>query len=307
MMQLFRRFFLFIAVNAIIVLTISFILNLIDVRPYLTEAGIDYQTLLIFCTVWGFTGSLVSLALSRLLAKWMMGVEVIDPDTQDPLEKQLLSTVAVLAKRAGLEAMPEVGVYDSIEVNAFATGPSRTRALIAVSTGMLKRMNWDEIEGVLGHEISHIANGDMVTMTLLQGVVNTFVMFFARVIAFAITRMGRSKDDSSSDELPSPFLYSILVFVFEFIFMILGAIIIATYSRYREYRADEGSAYISSKEKMIHALERLEHVSGLYDAKSEQPTLQAFKISAKKSSHFLSLFASHPPIEKRIQRLKELP
>ncbi len=297
-----RRIFLFLLVNAAVILTISVILNVLDVRPYLTQSGLDYESLLAFCTIWGFTGALISLALSRLMAKWLMGVEVIDPDTQDPLERQLLSTISQLSKKAGLPKMPEVGIYNSPEVNAFATGPSQSRALVAVSTGLLRKMNWMEVEGVLGHEISHIANGDMVTMTLLQGVVNAFVMFFARILAFIVTRVGKSKEDSS--ELPSPFLYSVLVFVFEFIFMILGALVIAAFSRFREYRADEGGAHIAGKEKMIMALQKLEEVVQLRDPKSDQPAFQSMKISTQ--SGFFHLFASHPPLEKRIERLKTL-
>ncbi len=284
-----------------ILLTISLFLNILDLRPYLEQSGINYEVLLAFCAVWGFTGAFFSLALSRLMAKWMMGVEVIDLDTQDPLKRQLLSTISLLADRAGLPKMPEVGIYNSPEINAFATGPSKSRALVAVSSGLLKKMDWSEVEGVLGHEISHISNGDMVTMTLLQGTVNTFVMFFARIIAFAITRVGKSKEDS--DELPSPFLYSVLVFIFEFMFMILGTLVVAAFSRFREYRADAGSAFLAGKEKMILALKRLDEISDVRDPKAEHSAFQSMKISIKPS--VFHLFCSHPPIQERIKRLEE--
>lgn len=299
MVAIARRVFLFIAVNMMVLLTISFVLNILGVRPYLTAYGIDYQALLLFCLVWGFAGSLMSLAMSRLMAKWLVGVQVIDPDTNDPAEKRLLQMVQALAQRAGLPNTPEVGVYDSREVNAFATGPMKSRSLVAVSTGLLQRMDQVELEGVLGHEIAHIANGDMVTMTLVQGIVNAFVMFFARLIAFVILRLGKSRDD---DSLPSPLLYNLLVFLFEIAFMILGAIVVATYSRFREYRADEGGARIASKEKMIRALEKLKSCSEIQDNRSQSAAFQAFKIASKVS--LLHLFATHPPLEKRIERLQ---
>ncbi len=293
-----KRVVLFLLLNAAVILTVSLLLSFFDIRPYLTGVGMDYQSLLIFCLIWGFAGALISLAMSRLMAKWMMGVEVIDPDTTQPLERQLLATVRQLVKRAGLPKMPEVGVYESDEVNAFATGPSRSRALVAVSSGLLRRMDWTEIEGVLGHEVSHIANGDMVTMTLLQGVVNAFVMFFARVLAYAVTSMTRQRD---SDSRPS-FLYNILVFAFEIVFMILGAIVVATYSRAREYRADEGGARLAGKQAMIQALTRLQAVVKIEDPRAQHTSFQAFKIS--NPGGMLRLFSTHPPLEDRIARLE---
>jgi heat shock protein HtpX len=298
MKSIAKRVLLFLLLNAAVILTVSVILNFFDIRPYLSRTGMDYQSLLAFCLIWGFVGAFISLSLSRLMAKWMMGVEVIDPDTTQPLERQLLATVRQLVKRAGLPKMPEVGVYESDEVNAFATGPSRSRALVAVSSGLLRRMDWTEIEGVLGHEVSHIANGDMVTMTLLQGVVNAFVMFFARVLAYAVTSMTRQRD---SDSRPS-FLYSALVFVFEIVFMIFGAIVVATYSRAREYRADEGGARLAGKQAMIQALTRLESVVSIEDPRSQQSSFQALKISNPRG--ILRLFSTHPPLKDRIARLE---
>lgn len=299
-MAIARRILLFIAVNALVLITISIILNLLNVKPYLTSSGLDIESLLIFCLIWGFAGAFISLMMSRLMAKWMMGVQVIDPDTNDANERKLLQIVYSLAQRAGLPANPEVGIYESPEVNAFATGPTKSRALVAVSSGLLQKMNNSEIEGVLSHEIAHVANGDMVTMTLLQGVVNAFVMFFARLLAFVVLRMGKGRDEGS--ELPSPLLYNIVVFAFEIVFMILGAIVIATYSRFREYRADEGGAKLASREKMIGALKALERCVKIQDPAAQNSNFQAFKISSKES--FLHLFASHPPLEKRIARLE---
>lgn len=298
MKSIAKRVFLFLLLNAAVILTISLILSFFDIRPYLNQAGMNYQALLVFCLIWGFTGAFISLAMSRLMAKWMMGVEVIDPDTTQPLERQLLATVRQLVKRAGLPRMPEVGIYESEEVNAFATGPTRSRALVAVSSGLLRKMDWTEIEGVLGHEVSHVANGDMVTMTLLQGVVNAFVMFFARVLAYAVTSMTRQRE---SDSRPT-FLYYALVFVFEIFFMILGAIVVATYSRAREYRADEGGARLAGKQSMIQALTKLKQVVSIEDPQAQHASFQALKISNPKG--MMKLFSTHPPLEDRIARLE---
>lgn len=298
MKSIAKRVLLFLLLNAAVILTVSLLLSFFDIRPYLSSAGLDYQSLLIFCLLWGFAGAFISLGMSRLMAKWMMGVEVIDPDTTQPLERQLLATIRQLVKRAGLPKMPEVGVYESEEVNAFATGPTRSRALVAVSTGLLRKMDWTEIEGVLGHEVTHIANGDMVTMTLLQGVVNAFVMFFARVLAYAVTSMTRQRESDSR----SPFLYNVLVFAFEIVFMILGAIVVATYSRAREYRADEGGARLAGKQAMIQALTRLQEVVKIEDPRSQHASFQALKISNPRG--MLRLFSTHPPLEDRIARLQ---
>ena len=292
-----RRIFFFLLLNLAVIVTISIILSLLNVQPYLTRSGLDMRSLLIFCLIWGMVGSFISLAMSRLMAKWMMGVEVIDPDTTQPVERQLLATVRQLVKQAGLPKMPEVGIYESDEVNAFATGPTSSRALVAVSSGLLRRMDWTEIEGVLGHEISHISNGDMVTMALLQGVVNAFVMFFARVVAYAVMNLGRRENESRS-----PLLYNLLVFAFEILFMLLGAIVVATYSRAREYRADEGGARYAGKASMIQALTRLQEVSSIQDPRAQQASFQALKISNPKG--MMRLFATHPPLADRIARLE---
>ncbi len=173
-----KRIFLFLALNFLVILMITFVLDLLNVKPFLSSYGIDMKSLMIFCLIWGMGGAFLSLGLSRIMAKWMMGIQIIDPSTQDPELSHLIGTVHKLARRSGLP-LPQVGIYRSNEVNAFATGPTKARSLVAVSTGLIQRMKENEIEGVLGHEVSHIANGDMVTMTLLQGVVNAFVMFLA--------------------------------------------------------------------------------------------------------------------------------
>ncbi len=301
-MTAFRRIFLFLVVNFLVVTVISIILHFINIKPYLQSYGLNYTDLMIFCLIWGFGGAFISLALSRLMAKWMLGVRLIDPKTEDPDLYRLLSTVYRLARAANLPEMPQVGIYDSSEVNAFATGPSRRRSLVAVSSGLLKRMTDQELEGVLGHEIIHIANGDMVTMTLIQGIVNAFVMFLARVLAFVFSGMGQNRNKSSSS---SPFFYNVLIFVFQSIFMVFGFMVIAAYSRYREFKADKGGARLAGQDKMVSALEALQRFSQIQDARAGQPAFQALKISSSKQGVVSRFFSTHPPLELRIQRLKE--
>lgn len=300
-MAFLKRIFLFLAVNALVVVTISLLLNIFGVRPYLTAYGIDYNSLMAFSLIWGMGGAFISLALSRVMAKWMMGVHVIDPETRDPELQELVQTVYRLARSAGLPAMPEVGIYDSPEVNAFATGPTKSRALVAVSTGLIRRMGRDEVEGVLGHEVAHVANGDMVTMTLIQGVVNAFVMFLSRAIAFALAQAMRG-DRDERDRGMSYGMYSLLVFVLEIVFMILGSIVVAWFSRYREFRADRGGARLAGRESMINALDALRRTYGLVDP-AAQPAVQTLKISSK-GTGLMRLFSTHPPLEERIARLQ---
>ena len=199
-----------------------------------------------------------------------------------------------------MPALPEVGIFNSNEANAFATGPTRARALVAVSTGLLNRMNDKEVEAVLGHEISHVANGDMVTMTLLQGVVNAFVMFLARVLAYVVSGLGKNRENNSGGSYMS---YILFVYLFEFVFMILGSLVVATYSRHREFRADAGGARLAGKESMIAALKALQNLQEIKDPK-ENPAMAAFKISHPSKRGLLRLFATHPPIEERIEKLR---
>lgn len=291
---MFKRIGLFLLVNGLVIVTIGIVTSLLGVRGYITKEGIDFSALLIFSAVVGFSGALISLGLSRIMAKWAMGVRVIDPNgPMHPIEKALLDEVYSLSRKAGLKVMPEVGIYDSPEVNAFATGPSKNRSLVAVSSGLLERMDDDAISGVLAHEVAHIANGDMVTMTLLQGVINTFVVFLSRICAYIASRFVK--------EEVAPIVHFIAVIIFDILFSILGSMVAMAFSRYREYRADAGGAQLAGKEKMIHALQSLQHTVQLVD--TEQKSVAAFKISGKKGG-FLGLFASHPDLDDRIARLQ---
>ncbi len=296
-----RRIFLFFAVNALVIFTISIILRIFNVQPFLQSHGISYGDLLLFCVIWGFGGAFISLALSRTMAKWMMGVKVIDPNTRDTQGKDLIHVVYSLARAANLTVMPQVGIYESPEANAFATGPSRSRSLVAVSRGLLNKMSQSELEGVLGHEIAHIANGDMVTMTLVQGVINAFVMFLARVLAFALSGLGNKNNQRSSSGS-----YYMLVFIFEIIFMVLGMLVIAAYSRYREFRADRGGAKLAGRDNMISALVALKRTHEVVDQRYEKPAFQTFKISNPRRSGIRQLFSTHPPLDVRIEKLKQL-
>ena len=293
-----KRILLFLLTNLLVVVTISIVLSLLGVRGYIEESGLNLVTLAIFCLVWGMVGSFISLLLSKWMAKLAMGVEIIDPSRATGEAAYLVQTVHRLARQAGLSEMPEVGYYESPEVNAFATGPSRNNALVAVSTGLLSKMNSSEVEGVLGHEVAHIANGDMVTMTLLQGVINAFVMFLSRVVSYAIAQAMRSDDEDSG----FPYIiHSILVVVFDLLFSILGSIVVAAFSRYREYRADAGGARLAGRDKMISALQRLKSYTEQVD--NHAPSFASMKISNK--SALLALFSTHPPLEDRIARLQK--
>ncbi len=300
--QIAKRIFLFAVVNILVVTTISVILGLLRVGHYFPQGGL--AGLAVICLVWGFAVALISLALSRLMAKWMMGVQVIPPNTTDPTLQNLVQTVHGLARAAGLPKLPEVGIYDSEEVNAFATGPTKSRALVAVSTGLLRRMGSRETEGVLGHEITHVANGDMVTMTLLQGVINAFVLFLSRVLAFAISQALRSRDDRDSGGGALQFL---LVMLFQIVLSILGSMVVFWFSRWREFRADAGGARLAGRQNMIdalRALQRLHEPEAAAAEAQEHQAFQAFKISGTRGG-ILRLFASHPPLEERIARLEQ--
>ena len=299
--QISKRIFLFVIVNILVMLTITIVLGLLRVGHYFPQGGL--AGLAVFCLIWGFAGAFISLALSRVMAKWFMGVQVIPPDTSDPHLQKLVETVHVLARQAELPKMPEVGIYQSPDVNAFATGPSKARSLVAVSTGLLGRMRYSDVTGVLGHEVTHIANGDMVTMTLLQGVINAFVLFLSRVLAFVVMQALRGRDERGTGWG----LQFLLVIVFQIVLSILGAIVVAWFSRVREFRADAGGARLAGRENMINALRALQR---LYDpelARAQAQRGQAFqtlKISGPQSRWML-LLASHPPIEERIARLQQ--
>ena len=296
--QVARRVMLFVLVNMLVMLTLVVIASLLFGRA---AAQFGYGNLLLWCLVIGMGGAFISLALSRWMAKSMMGVVVIDPNTASPDEQRLVEMVHQLARGAGLPAMPEVGIYDSPEINAFATGPTRSRALVAVSSGLLNHMRQGDIEGVLGHEITHVANGDMVTMTLIQGVINAFVMFLARVLAFALSR-GSSRDNRGGNF----FMEFLLIQLFQFVFMLLGSIPVCWFSRWREFRADAGGARLAGRDHMISALRALKaiHEAGADQAGPQQPAFQALKISGKTGSILGLLFADHPPLDERIARLE---
>ncbi|MBI5598081.1 MAG: protease HtpX [Elusimicrobia bacterium] len=303
-MAFLRRAGVFIAVNLAVVVTISMLVNLLGIKPYLGANGLNVGSLLAFCALWGMAGSFISLQLSRWMAKRAMGVVLIDPERPGgEAERLLVDMVRGLSSRAGMSTLPEIGVYESPEVNAFATGPSKDRALVAVSSGLLAGMDDRAVEGVLGHEISHVANGDMVTMTLVQGVVNTFVMFFARVIAFAIDNALSSRDDEDRGGGLGYFGHMMVVMLLETGLMLLASPLIYWVSRKREYRADAGSARLTSRETMIHALESLQaHQVGSTLAPA---SLSAMMIQGESRSLWAKLYSSHPPLERRIAALRE--
>ncbi len=293
-MQIAKRIFLFLALNVLIMTTISILLAVFHVQPYLTQYGLSIPDLAMFCLIWGMGGSLISLMLSRVMAKWSYGVQLIDPDNCSQKEHWLIETVHRLCEQAGIYTMPEIGIYQSQEANAFATGPTKSRALVAVSSGLFNLMNAEEIEGVLGHEISHVANGDMVTMTLIQGVVNAFVMFASRLIAYLVTRDSKSERSGGA--------YILVSVVLQFVFLILGSILVAFYTRGRECKADDGGAQLAGKNKMIAALEALQRTYPAIDTRA-QPAAQTMKISCQPTGIW-KLFSTHPPLEERIARLR---
>lgn len=295
---MFTRVSLFIATNILVIATISIITNLLGLNSYLNAYGINYASLALFCAIWGTGGAFISLLFSKSIAKMTMGVQVIHPAHAIPFERSLVETVYKLATKAGLSKMPEVGIYQSPELNAFATGPSQNDALVAVSTGLLANMSPQELEGVLGHEIAHIKNGDMITMTLLQGVVNAFSMFLSRIIAYTVSIALKRHDDDHEHPF-STMTFSLLTVVFDILFTLLGSIIVASFSRWREFRADAGGAHLAGRASMITALQRLHQAIDLADERSV--AMAAFKISRRPS--WLELFSSHPPLEQRIDRL----
>lgn len=289
-----KRIFLFIATNLAVMLVMSVVLSLLGVNRYLTGSGLNLGSLMAYSLVVGFTGAIISLLMSKPMAKWSTGAHVIESPSSST-ELWLVDTVKRLSDRAGI-AMPEVAIYEG-EANAFATGAFKNSALVAVSTGLLEGMTKDEVEAVLGHEIAHVANGDMVTLTLIQGVVNTFVVFLARVVGYLIDKaVFRNSDDRGPG-----IGYMVTVFVCEILFGILASIIVAWFSRYREFRADAGSAkLLGSPQPMVKALARL---GGLEPADTLPQNFRSFGINGGGSS-FAALFSSHPPIEQRIAALR---
>ena len=282
-----KRIFLFLVTNLLIVLTLTVVVSLLGVA-----GGPDIGSLAVFCLVWGMGGAFISLQMSRWIAKRATGVHLVDGRTGNAQLDWLYQTVERLTRQANLP-MPEVGVYESGEVNAFATGPSKNRSLVAVSAGLMRTMRPEEVEGVLAHEVAHIANGDMVTMTLLQGVMNAFVMFFARVIASVVTR-------SDDDRRGGGGMYFLVVIVLQIVLGILGSLVTAWFSRYREFRADAGGAHLAGRERMLGALRRLAANHELVD--TQHQALATMKINGLPG--WAALFSTHPPLEQRIAALQ---
>jgi len=292
------RILLFLLTNAAVLLLISLIFQFLGLGGMLRQNGVnlDLNSLLISSAIFGMSGSFISLLLSKWMAKSSMGVYVIEQPA-NATEQWLVESVARLAQAAGI-GMPEVGIFDSPDPNAFATGFSRDNALVAVSTGLMRSMSADEVEAVLGHEISHVANGDMVTLGLLQGVVNTFVIFFAKIIGFFVDKVLLRSGDG---ERSGPGIgYFVTEMVAQVVLSILATMIVMWFSRYREFRADAGGARLAGRQKMVGALQALERA---HDPEPLPGEMAAFGINSGGASR---LFMSHPPLEERIAALREL-
>ena len=288
-----KRILYFLATNLAIMLVLSVTMRLLGVEPYLNANGLDLKNLLAFAAIMGFGGSFISLAMSKWSAKRMSGAVVIE-EAKTPTEVWLLKTVRVQADMVGIK-MPEVAVFDSPEVNAFATGMTKNSSLVAVSTGLLNKMSKDEAEAVLAHEISHISNGDMVTLTLIQGVVNTFVMFLSRVIGYAVDKIVFKTEKGTGPA------FFITMLIAQFVLGILASIIVMWFSRQREFRADAGAAKLSSAKKMIAALERLK---AEHEPSALPEQMAASGISGGGASGLKKLFTTHPSLEERILALR---
>jgi heat shock protein HtpX len=289
-----KRILLFVVTNLLIMVTLMVVLSILGVTGYVGPAGeLDYGALMIFSLVFGMGGAFISLLMSRVIAKMSMGVKLVNGRTGNPELDWLHQTVGRLAQQAQLP-LPEVGVYDSPEVNAFATGPSKRRSLVAVSTGLLRGMRREEVEGVLAHEVAHIQNGDMVTMTLIQGVVNAFVIFLSRVIANIVR--------NAVDQRYAHVLSIVVMIVLQIGLGILGMMVVAWFSRAREFRADAGAAALSGRGNMIAALRRLLTTQQLVDTR--QTELATLKISGGKRA--MMLFSTHPPLQDRIRALEQM-
>jgi heat shock protein HtpX len=291
------RILLFLGTNIAVLVLISIVFKLLGIDGLLQANNVDLNlgALLVFAAVIGFSGSLISLFISKWMAKRSMGVQVIErPST--PFESWLVDLVRRQSEQAGIK-MPEVGIFESPEPNAFATGWNRNDALVAVSTGLLQHMNKDEVEAVVGHEISHVANGDMVTLALIQGVVNTFVVFLARVIGHTVDRVVFKNEEGYGVG------YFVVSIVAEILLSVLATMIVMWFSRYREFRADYGGARLAGREKMVDALRALQRVHQPHDLPAGE--FAAFGISGKIGEGIKALFASHPPLEQRIAALQQ--
>ncbi|WP_370979858.1 protease HtpX [Agaribacterium sp. ZY112] len=293
-----KRIGLFLATNFAILIVASITLNLLGVGSYLDESGtgLNLQALLIFCAVFGFSGALVSLFMSKWIAKRSAGVQIItEPKT--PEERWLVETVRDLSQKAGI-GMPEVGIFPAQQSNAFATGASRNNALVAVSAGLMHRFDRSEVRAVLGHEIGHVANGDMITLTLIQGVINTFVMFFARIIGHTVDRV------ILKNERGHGIGYYVATIASEIVLAFLANMIVAWFSRKREFKADIAGATLADRASMISALRRLQEESNAHVPNQMPDTMRAFGISSGFVQGFAKYFATHPPLEQRIAALQ---
>jgi len=300
-----KRLMLLLVTNILVLTTIMIVWSLITSFTNIdasfqtnTGLGINFVSLGIFSLIVGFAGSFISLGMSRWIAKKMMKVKILDPDgSLTSQERDIVEKVHRFSRAAGLAHMPEVGIYPSPEVNAFATGPSKKRSLVAVSQGLLNSMDDDAVEGVIAHEVAHVSNGDMVTMTLLQGVVNTFVVFFARIVAIIVSRFVRP-------ELQFVVQFAAII-VFQILFSILGSLVVSAYSRHREFHADRGGADLAGNDKMAHALRSLKTYAARAQVKGDHmddSAVQTMKISGK--GGVSRLFSSHPDLDERIARLE---
>jgi len=291
--MMFKRIVLFLLTNLAIVFLLNVTLRLFGVDRIFDQNGINYTGLLILSLAIGFGGSFISLAMSKWSAKWMTKARVIAQPANE-MERWLLETVSAQSKRAYI-GMPEVAIYDAPEINAFATGMNKNASLVAVSTGLLEKMTRDEIEAVLGHEVAHIANGDMITLALIQGVVNTFVVFLARVIGYVV-------DSAINKGRRGPGIgYWVTTIVAEIVLGILASTIVMWFSRQREFRADEGGAFLAGRDKMVMALKKLQSA---YEPSSLPKQMQAFGVSGNTS--ISRLFMSHPPLSERIEALENI-
>jgi len=292
-----KRIALFLATNIAVMVVLSIVLSVLGVDSLLQENNVDLdlQALLIFSAVFGMGGSFISLAMSKWSAKRMTGAQVIE-QPQNKAQQWLLATVKQQAEKAGI-AMPEVAIYNSPDINAFATGMSRNSALVAVTTGLINSMKMDEAEAVLGHEISHVANGDMVTLALIQGVVNTFVIFFSRVVGHVVDRVVFKTERGYG---PAYYITSILA---QIVFGILASAIVMYFSRLREFRADTGGASLAGRDKMIAALQRLQSI---HEPSRLPDQMVAFGINGGLAEGMRKLFMSHPPLSQRIAALQAM-
>ena len=296
------RIGLFLLTNLAVLVVAGIILSLLGVGSYHSAGGLNLSNLMVICLVFGMVGSIISLFMSKWMAKKTTGTELIDPNApRNQAELWLVQEVAQLSQRAGIK-MPEVGIFPSYQSNAFATGWNKNDALVSVSTGLLERMNKDELRAVLAHEIGHVANGDMVTLALIQGVVNAFVMFFARIVGDFIDRNVFGREEGQA---PGMAFFAITM-VLDIVFGILASAIVMWFSRHREYRADEAGAQLAGKEAMISALLRLQSESEMPDQMPKE--MKAFAIAEGKEQGFslAALFQTHPSIEQRVAALRQL-